>query len=300
MDIAQDYHWRSMSHSMNWTPSPGSPPGRAVQHISGLSSGEPLDPSLDVTLQFHPDRLHRGEPLLHVLRREGLYRSQFETGTSNGGLTARAAGDRWNWESRMFGEAYDSAPAHERPKYGALNYRRRVVGGAPRFGSSFFRLMPEVRARTTFCYPDSVFEPHHFGTMIHMPLIALARCDHRDPLDDAIEAHVHGPLRLACDVEALVLDPSYRGTNVGELARKLPCKLEWHPGFLLTTQELARHPDYRGREFVELGLAIACKGVLTPAVLGQAANSGRYDPQALKRVWHYVARFGSPGARDLS
>src|SRR4051794_5305477 len=117
-----------MFETTNWVPGPGSPPARALQHIAALSRGEALDPSLHVTLQFHPDRLHRGEPLLHVLRREGIYRSQFETGTSNGGLTAHLGGDRWTWESRMFGGAYDSAPAHERPKYGALNYRRRMVG----------------------------------------------------------------------------------------------------------------------------------------------------------------------------
>jgi len=33
-------------------------------------------------------------------------------------------------------------------------------------------------------------------------------------------------------------------------------------------------------------------GFLDPAVIGAAV--GRYDPQALKRVWHYVARFGRP------
>lgn len=27
-------------------------------------------------------------------------------------------GDRWSWESRIFGTAYDEAPASERPKYG--------------------------------------------------------------------------------------------------------------------------------------------------------------------------------------
>ena len=33
-------------------------------------------------------------------------------------------------------------------------------------------------------------------------------------LDDYIEAHVHGPLRFATDVEALVLDPCFRDTEV--------------------------------------------------------------------------------------
>ncbi|WP_317545488.1 hypothetical protein [Rhodococcus globerulus] len=33
--------------------------------------------------------------------------------------------------------------------------------------------------------------------------------------------------------------------------------------------------------------------VLTPDLIGQAARSGHYDdPQSLKRVWHYLARFG--------
>ena len=37
--------------------------------------------------------------------------------------------------------------------------------------------------------------------------------------------------RLDRGVEALVLDPSYRGTGVEAAARRLPCQLEWHPGF---------------------------------------------------------------------
>jgi hypothetical protein len=69
-------------------------------------------------------------------------------------------------------------------------------------------------ARTTFCYPDSVFEPTRFGVASRMELIALAEADDKDLLDDYIEAQVHGPLLLAHDVEALVLDPCFRGTDV--------------------------------------------------------------------------------------
>jgi len=36
---------------------------------------------------------------------------------------------------------------------------------------------------------------------------------------------------------------------------------------------------------------------LDPAMIGDASRSGWYDEQALKRVWHYVARFGSPEMR---
>jgi len=57
---------------------------------------------------------------------------------------------------------------------------------------------------------------------------------------------------------------------------------------------LARHPDYRGPRFVALGRQIAVNGLLTPRIIGEAVHSGRHDPQDLKRVWHYLARFGAP------
>ena len=55
-----------------------------------------------------------------------------------------------------------------------------------------------------------------------------------------------------------------------------------------------------GREFADLGVALAREGRLDPRILGDASRSGRYDEQALKRVWHYVARFGNPEMRDGS
>jgi hypothetical protein len=265
---------------------------RAIAHVASLSSGTSVDECLRVTLNFHPDRWAEGKPLLVALAREGIYRSQFETGTSNGGLTAHPGGDRWLCESRLFGGAYDGVAPQERPKYGALNFRKRAVGGSPRFGSAHLRLTGEVLARTTFCFPDSVFEPVHFGVAERLSLIEIAESSDADLLDDYIEAQVHGPVRLGGDVEALVLDPCFRGTYVEDLARSLPCALEWHVGFRLSTDELEHHPDYRGQEFVELGLKLARDGYLDAYIIGEAAKSGLYDEQSLKRVWHYVARFG--------
>jgi hypothetical protein len=103
---------------------------------------------------------------------------------------------------------------------------------------------------------------------------------------------VHGPLVPARDAEALVLDPSHRGTAVEAAARRLGCAVEWHPGFRLTAAELARHEDYRGARFVALGTDLAVDGVLDPRVLGVAWRSGRHDVQDLKRVWHLLARWG--------
>ncbi|MEV6394632.1 DUF3626 domain-containing protein [Streptomyces sp. NPDC051907] len=267
---------------------------RALGHVAGLSSGPPVEPTLRVTLNFHPDRVTRGKPILEALAEGRVYLSQFVTGTSNGGLTAHSGGDRWRWESRIFRGAYDNAAAHERPVYGALNFRRKIVGAAPRFGSAHLRLTTPALARTTFCYPDSFLEPSDFGTADHMGLIELALADDRDALDDYIEAQVHGPVRLDRDVEALVLDPCYQGTAVEGAARRLPCPVEWHPGFQLTVEGLRRHPAYRGQEYVALGTRIAVGGRLDPRIVGDAAGTGRYDPQAVKKVWHYLARFGAP------
>jgi hypothetical protein len=53
---------------------------RAIAHVTSLATGEPVDPSLRVTLHFHPDRLVAGAPMLEIIARDGVYRSQFETG----------------------------------------------------------------------------------------------------------------------------------------------------------------------------------------------------------------------------
>ncbi|MGM1059822.1 DUF3626 domain-containing protein [Saccharothrix sp. Mg75] len=257
---------------------------RALAFVAARSGGPPLDRALRVTLNFHPERV------VPALADGDAYLSQFVTGTGNGGLTAFEGGARWRWESRMFGGAYNSAPPRDRPVYGGLDLRRDPYGASPRFGSSHLRLKPHVLPRTTFCYPDSVLEPEHFGVADRVGLVVAALADARDPLDDYVEAHVHGGVSVAADAEALVLDPSYRGTPVEEAASRLPCAVEWHPGFHLHVDELRRHPDFRGPRSTALGEEIAVDGVLTPAVVGGTA--GRHDPQDLKKVWHLLARFG--------
>ncbi|MEU6507027.1 DUF3626 domain-containing protein [Streptomyces sp. NPDC046942] len=267
---------------------------RALDHVAAGVSGPPLDPALRITLNFHPDRISAGLPILAALAQDGAYHSQYVTGTSNGGLTAHPGGDRTRWESRIFGGAYDDAPPAERPVYGALDFRHQVVGAAPRFGSSHLRLTGAVLERATFCYPDSAAEPADFGVAAAMPLIALAEADEQDPLNDYVESHVHAGVLLARDVEALVLDASYRGTPVETAARRLPFPLDWHPGYRLTVTALRRHAGYRGPQYADLGASVAERGLLTPRVLGDAARSGRYALQDLKMVWHILARFGAP------
>jgi Protein of unknown function (DUF3626) len=87
-----------------------------------------------------------------------------------------------------------------------------------------------------------------------MSLIDLAEAGRpADGLDDYIEAQVHGAVHVDRDVEAVVLDPSFRGTQVEDAAHGLGCPVEWHGGFTLGAAELARHPDYRGPRYVRLG-----------------------------------------------
>jgi hypothetical protein len=242
-----------------------------------------------ITLQLHPDWPFGEGTVIEALATDGVYRSQFETGISNGGLTAFEGGDRWRWESRLFDGRYDAAPPSDRPVYGALDRRPSPYGGSIRFGSAFVRLREEVIDRATFCFPDSVFEPESFGGPERIgEVLALADAAGHDDLDDYVEAQVHGGVVLARDAEAVVLDPCFRGTPVERAASRLDCPTEWHPGFRVETAAL--DPGYRGPEYVELARRLG--EVLVPSVIGDAARSGEHDLQALKRVWHLLARFG--------
>ncbi len=212
-----------------------------------------------VGLHFHPERLSRtGRSVAESLLENGVYRNQFETGLSGGSPTAFPGGERDLWESRLFGGAYqgaDSAPS-SRPKYGALEVMYHPDGPAPRFGSCYFLLRPEVSQRSTFTFGGSHEEgaPERTGTLdmlepVLAPLLAqvaqgwgalgvgdltvaglLDQLAHglskpfRDPqnrplgraLDSFIEAQVHGEIHLGADVERCVADPVFRDHPVGE------------------------------------------------------------------------------------
>ena len=107
-----------------------------------------------------------------------------------------------------------------------------------------------------------------------------------------------------------MLDPSYRGTEIEAMARRLPCRLRWHSGYRVGVEVLEEHPDYRGAEIVDAAIELAVDGVLTPRIIGVARAAGDFDLQTIKRVWHSLARFGrrdptlvlgedDPGAPDV-
>ncbi len=256
-----------------------------------------------VVVHFHPGWRHGGGTVVESIAADGAYRSQWVTGTSNGGLTAHPGGRRWEWESRLFAGRYDDADPAVRPVYGAWSRRDDPYGASPRFGSAYLRLRPSVLPRATFCWPDSVFEPEVVGgqeRLAELCALADARVLDRellpasaadlpldDPLNDYVEAHVHGGLDLVSDVEAVVVDPSDADEHATALAA-LGCPVETHPGYEVTADAIDR--DYRSDVPVELARHLG--GVVTPARLAAAQRSGAHDPQAVKWLWHCLARFG--------
>ncbi|MFG1848124.1 DUF3626 domain-containing protein [Micromonospora carbonacea] len=247
------------------------PAARAViaRHLAACDGGhQPQELTAAVgahgrlTVNFHPDRLLADRrTVADALAAQGVYRSQFVTGISNGGLTAFPGGDRDRWEEAMFGGAYQGVgvlPA-DRPTYGGLNLLDHPDGACPRFGSCHLRLRPQVLDRATFCFGDSHLEPPHLGTVdVPEPVLAelldatagtgvslgvagtdpatLVRAllrDGRDAwragpnaraLDDYVEAQIHGEVVLGRDVEAFVLDPSFAGTRVGRVLTDLAAR----------------------------------------------------------------------------
>ncbi|MGC1211915.1 MAG: DUF3626 domain-containing protein [Micromonospora sp.] len=306
-----------------------------------------------LTLNFHPDRLLRdGRTVAAALAEEGVYRSQFETGISSGGLTAFPGGDRDRWEEVLFGGAYQrtGVSAADRPKYGGLNLLDHADGACPRFGSCHLRLRPEVLGRATFCFGDSHLGPRDLGTLdVFEPVLAalleataetgislgmagmdteallraLVRRRERESarpgaagraLDDYIEAQIHGELSLSRDVEALVVDPSFRDTQEGGILRGIAERhgfpLVWHAGFELPVDGI--DPDFRGPAIPPLAARVQADfgrpgEPIHAALIGRAAASLAVEPQRwadrgpaevtlqhLKQLWHVLVRFGAP------
>jgi hypothetical protein len=342
----------------------------ALEHVRGLGAGRtPLGFDAPITINFHPDRIVGGRrTVAEGLLADGRFRSQFETGISNGGLTAYPGGDRDRWEERMFGGAYQrpGVRAQDRPKYGALNVLHHDDGAAPRFGSAHLRLRPHVREWATFTFGDSARHPTEAGTADAFDAVLAAMVAHhgddvltrprgsgpaesresgsgrprgsgsaglpesgsaralgngsaRAPgngpgraLDDYIEAQIHGPVRLADDVEAVVLDSSFKDSGCGTaavcdlLSVRYGVQVEWRDGFRLAPADI---PDeFRGAEVPRLALDLCSRlgvAVVDPALIGAAARGVVDDPaawaawgepaevlQLLKYLWHCLVRFG--------
>jgi len=298
--------------------------------------------------------LASGRSVVEELLAEGRYRNQFETGISNGSRTAYRGGDRDRWEEALFGGAYQEAgvPAEQRPKYGGLNVMGHADGASPRFGSCHFVLRPHVADACTFTWGDSHQGPEHVGTSdvfepilaamlasaetqsetlgvsgLSVPqLIRLLASFERDSgpapaggalgraLDAYIEAQVHAEIALGEDVEALVIDPAFDETDVGEqlyaLGERYGFSVRAHPGFVLAVTDVPS--DFRGPRMVPLATRLderfaRIRGEIDALVVGRAAQALYRAPrgwedwdtfeetlQHLKQMWHVLVAFGRP------
>ncbi|MFD9380949.1 DUF3626 domain-containing protein [Streptomyces sp. NPDC059999] len=94
IDVRESVTWGN-TVSTSCTVSPGQrrngPFGTSRNWLQALRSTR----RCRLTLNFHPDRPLHGTPILDAMAEDGVYRSRFVTGTSNGGLTAHPAFGSW-------------------------------------------------------------------------------------------------------------------------------------------------------------------------------------------------------------
>ncbi|BEL04904.1 DUF3626 domain-containing protein [Actinoplanes sichuanensis] len=291
------------------------PAEKALAHVRARFPHPGPAVTAPITVNFHPDRLlSDARTVIEHLAADGVYRTQYETGISNGGL----GGDRPLWERRMFGDG------GSRPVYGALNLPGHPDGAAPRFGSCHLRLAAHVNARATYSLGDSHTLPQILGTAAtfgavwdgllaqvtrtgtalgvtatdpqrwRQAALAAPRSDAGRTLDDYVEAQIHGGVSITDDVTHLIADPSFRGTPHEDTLRSLGVPVRWHPGFHLQADAF---PDtLRGPETAHLAREIAARyrrPVLNAEVIGRAARDGDH-PQLVKYLWHILVMLGRP------
>jgi len=273
-----------------------------------------------IALHFHPDRPSRsGQTVVEALLEDGMYRNQFETGISNGLVATQLGGPRDDWERNLFRGAYHGSSITDtaenvfnpalRPKYGALDLVRNCDGPAPRFGSCYFLLRPEVSSRSTFTYGGSQAAPKDVGTVDEFDAILAAlleECFTRDTalgvgnvrpkemlelikglskstlveanykrlpsrnLDHLIEAQIHGDVLLSRDVEALVVDPSF--FTRGDTGSLLKTLSETY-GFPLFS--------HHGFELPVESCPNDFRGPTMPSLAARVAYNGKVDVQAI-------------------
>ncbi|MFN8578162.1 MAG: DUF3626 domain-containing protein [Candidatus Sericytochromatia bacterium] len=301
-----------------------------------------------VAIHFHPDRLDSNfKSVAENLLEQGIYKSQFETLISNGSVSAYHGGERDLWENELFGGAYNKIEHSQRPKYGAFDLMLHPDGAAPRFGSCYFLLNSNVSQRCTFTYMDSHQKPNEKGTLDEFDYIlsallteiftrnyALGKYNltvpkfinhlstklskpYSDPykkstshnINHYIEAQIHGDINLKNDVNKLVADPSFKGTNIGlffnKICEKYNIELYWHCGFALSINKV---PDnFRGSKMPFLAKRITSKDYIDTTMLGVAASElknapeqwnsfGTYEEviQQIKLLWHILVKYGKP------
>lgn len=264
-----------------------------------------------LTVNFHPDRSAERGTVIEALRRDGIYRSQFSTGISNGSRSAIPGGIRSEWERQLFDDAYANA-AEYRPIYGTLDVFNDTRGGSPGFGSCHLVLDARVAQRCTFSVGDTHVGPTDVGTAASGAsiLAGLAQEAARGSLlgrdigldglrslldgverpattdrllESYVEAQIHGGVDIGRDVIELVADPAFverdTGRHLEELAEMTGAPLRWHAGNALPADEFPT--DFRPSDLPGMAREIARPdGIVDAAVIGDRARAIEPGPPA--------------------
>ena len=114
-------------------------------------------------------------------------------------------------------------------------------------------------------------------------------------LDGYIEVQVHGGVSLPDDVESVVLDPSYRGTDVDRrltaAGLRFGFEVNWHCGSELTVEDVT--DNFRGPTMPLLARRVADSA--TSLMLGLSALRPRASGSRSQRPWatHLIPRCSS-------
>ena len=125
-------------------------------------------------------------------------------------------------------------------------------------------------------------------------IVAEDGCASRD-LDGYIEVQVHGGVSLPDDVESVVLDPSYRGTDVDRrltaAGLRFGFEVNWHCGSELTVEDVT--DNFRGPTMPLLARRVADSA--TSLMLGLSALRPRASGSRSQRPWatHLIPRCSS-------
>ena len=113
-----------------------------------------------------------------------------------------------------------------------------------------------------------------------------------DLLDNYIEAHIHEIIFVEDDIVYVVLDPFYRSSVVEEYALKLGIPMKWNNDYELSIEHMNLHPGYRGQQVIDVAKELAHDRKFNARLLGLAVTEHGYDEQDVKKIWHYLVRFG--------
>eukprot|EP01064_Diplonema_japonicum_P030665 TRINITY_DN5276_c0_g1_i1.p1 TRINITY_DN5276_c0_g1~~TRINITY_DN5276_c0_g1_i1.p1 ORF type:complete len:936 (+),score=110.25 TRINITY_DN5276_c0_g1_i1:254-3061(+) len=182
------------------------------------------------------------------------YRNQFETKISRGTLDFSETGSRAGWEDRIFNKDYSKAVAHQRPKYGCLNIVNdpRGISSATSYGDSYI-VLKGCRLRTSFADKDSSctdaqiasceYHAHVLNKYSDQELQRVLEVANRmrlwhksDVVHNYKEVQIHGELRLAENIDLIVLHEKYKTNkklvdNMDKFCEKNNCKYIFMPTY---------------------------------------------------------------------